>query len=303
MLSLDYRYFYQAATDLSIRQASNNLNINSSAIVRQIQKLEDKLNTKLFLRNSKGLQLTHEGKLIFDHLSLQIEQNITFLDKLKSNQSKQLGTIKISTVETLAVHFLVPIIAKFRSTYSEYSDISIQVISKKPGSILEDLISKRTDFGISFTKEIPRSLKILSHQNFPIGIMCSPQHILANKEEILLNDCLKFPLLFHPGTTFFWTKIQRELGIPASDLNPQLVANSFAFIKNYLMEDNNYISFFTKLGAIKEIHNKQLIYRNVKHKLFLDNKIGIIIAKNMKLNRYTEFFIKLIQDDLETYKQ
>ena len=79
MLSLDYRYFYQAATDLSIRQASNNLNINSSAIVRQIQKLEDKLNTILFLRNSKGLQLTHEGKLIFDHLSLQIEQNITFL--------------------------------------------------------------------------------------------------------------------------------------------------------------------------------------------------------------------------------
>lgn len=300
MLSLDYRYFYQAATDLSIRQASNNLNINSSAIVRQIQKLEDKLNTKLFLRNSKGLQLTHEGKLIFDHLSLQIKQNNTFLDKLKSNQSKQLGTIKISTVETLAVHFLASIIVKFRL---KYPDICIQVISKKPGSILDDLISKRTDFGISFTKEIPRSLKILFHQNFPIGIMCSPQHILANKEEILLNDCLKFPLLFHPGTTFFWTKIQRELGIPASDLNPQLVANSFAFIKNYLMEDNSYISFFTKLGAIKEIHNKQLIYRNVKHKLFLNNKIGIIIAKNIKLNRYTEFFIKLIQDDLETYRQ
>ena len=49
MLSIEYRYFYQSALDSSIRKASQNLNINSSAIVRQIQKLEDRLQTKLFL--------------------------------------------------------------------------------------------------------------------------------------------------------------------------------------------------------------------------------------------------------------
>ena len=52
MLSIEYRYFFQSALDSSIRKASQNLNINSSAIVRQIQKLEDRLQTKLFIRNA-----------------------------------------------------------------------------------------------------------------------------------------------------------------------------------------------------------------------------------------------------------
>ena len=70
MLSIEYRYFYQSALDSSIRKASQNLNINSSAIVRQIQKLEDRLQTKLFIRNARGLELTNEGKLLFDHLKV-----------------------------------------------------------------------------------------------------------------------------------------------------------------------------------------------------------------------------------------
>ena len=62
MFSIEYRYFYQAGVDKSVRKAANSLNINSSAVVRQIHKLEDNLNMKLFDRSSKGLSLTNEGK-------------------------------------------------------------------------------------------------------------------------------------------------------------------------------------------------------------------------------------------------
>ena len=48
MLSIEYRYFYQSALDKSFRKAAENLNINSSAVVRQIHKLEDNLQLKLF---------------------------------------------------------------------------------------------------------------------------------------------------------------------------------------------------------------------------------------------------------------
>jgi Transcriptional regulator len=83
MHSIEYRYFYQSALDLSIRKASNNLNINSSAIVRQVQKLEERLEVKLFIRNSKGLEMTEEGKALFEHLSEQNERNSDFLSDLK----------------------------------------------------------------------------------------------------------------------------------------------------------------------------------------------------------------------------
>ena len=93
------------------------------------------------------------------------------------------------------------------------------------------------------------TLKTLFVCNFPMGILCSPKHLLANKSEILLEDCLKFPLIFHPGTVTFWNSIQREVGEKLYSINPNLISNSFAFIKNYLIEDDNYLTFFTSVGS------------------------------------------------------
>ena len=297
MLSIEYRYFYQSAVDSSIRKASQNLNINSSAIVRQIQKLEDRLETKLFIRNARGLELTSEGKLLFDHLSIQNEVNTNFLSDLKQNKTGTTGEINIATGETFAVQFLSPIISKFRKIYP---DVKIKISSRQPDTIIDNLITNKTDFGISFAKDLPKTLKSLFVCNFPMGILCSANHILANKSEVLLDDCLKFPLIFHPGTVTFWNSIQREIGEKLYSINPNLISNSFAFIKNYLIEDQNYITFFTSVGSVREIQSKQLVFKTVNHKLFLNNKVGIIVSKKSKLNKFTFDFIDLVKKEFET---
>lgn len=296
MLAIEYRYFYQSALDSSIRKASQNLNINSSAIVRQIQKLEDRLQTKLFTRNARGLELTSEGKLLFDHLSIQNEINTNFLSNLKQNKTGTTGEINISTGETFAVQFLSPIISKFRKIYP---DVKIKISSRQPDTIIDNLITKKTDFGISFVKDLPKTLKSLFVCSFPMGLLCSSNHILVNKSEILLDDCLKFPLIFHPGTVTFWNSIQREIGEKLFSINPNLISNSFAFIKNYLLEDENYVTFFTSVGSVREIQSKQLVFKTINHKLFLNNKVGIIVSKNNKLNKFTLDFIDLVKKEFE----
>jgi len=296
MHSIEYRYFYQSALDSSIRKASQTLNINSSAIVRQIQKLEDKLQTKLFIRNARGLDLTNEGKLLFDHLAVQNEINQNFLSDLKQNKSSTKGEINISTGETFAVQFLSPIISKFRK---KYPDVKIKISSRQPEAIIDNLITNKTDFGISFAKNIPKTLKAVYLCNFPMGVLCSPTHLLANKSEILLEDCLKFPLIFHPGTVTFWNSIQREVGEKLFSINPNLISNSFAFIKNYLIDDNNSLTFFTSVGSVKEIESKKLIFKKINHKLFLNNKVGILVSKKNKLNSYTKDFIEYVITEFE----
>ena len=296
MHSIEYRYFYQSALDSSIRKASQTLNINSSAIVRQIQKLEDKLQTKLFIRNARGLDLTNEGKLLFDHLAVQNEINQNFLSDLKQNKSSTKGEINISTGETFAVQFLSPIISKFRK---KYPDVKIKISSRQPEAIIDNLITNKTDFGISFAKNIPKTLKAVYLCNFPMGVLCSPTHLLANKSEILLEDCLKFPLIFHPGTVTFWNSIQREVGEKLFSINPNLISNSFAFIKNYLIDDNNSLTFFTSVGSVKEIESKKLIFKKIKNKLFLNNKVGILVSKKNKLNNYTKDFIEYVITEFE----
>ena len=122
---------------------------------------------------------------------------------------------------------------------------------------------------------------------------------MANKSEILLEDCLKFPLIFHPGTVTFWNSIQREVGEKLFSINPNLISNSFAFIKNYLIDDNNSLTFFTSVGSVKEIESKKLIFKKINHKLFLNNKVGILVSKKNKLNSYTKDFIEYVITEFE----
>ena len=55
------RYFSEVAERGSIRQAAKTLNIASSAVNRQILKLEENLGVQLFERVPGGVQLTHAG--------------------------------------------------------------------------------------------------------------------------------------------------------------------------------------------------------------------------------------------------
>ena len=64
-----------------------------------------------------------------------------------------------------------------------------------------------------------------------MGVLCSSKHILSSKSEINLEDCFKFPLIFHPGTVTFWNSIQRDVGEKLYSINPKSYFKLFFFYK------------------------------------------------------------------------
>ena len=299
MFSIEYKYFHQAAIDKSIRKAAETLCINSSAVVRQIHKLEGNLDIKLFNRSTKGLELTSEGNLLFNYVSEKIENNQIFLKEIKNTKGKISGVINISTGETIAVHFFSEIIKNFSL---EYPDLQFNIVARKPDSIIDDVLTNKSEIGITFTKEIPKSLKIFSQSNYPVGILCSPRHLLSGKDKVFVEDCIKFPLVFHPGTLTVWKKIQRNMGLKPFTPKPKLIANSFALIKNYLIKDENSIAFFTKLGAVNEINQGLLTYKTLENDILINNKIGIVISKNKKLDFVRKKLIDELSKQLTKYE-
>ena len=60
-----YRFFYAVATYKSFSKAAKNLLISQPAISYAIKELEEHLGTKLFIRNTKNVELTEEGENFF----------------------------------------------------------------------------------------------------------------------------------------------------------------------------------------------------------------------------------------------
>lgn len=64
----NYHNFYEVARCGSISKAAQQLFISQPALSKSIKKLEEALNVRLFIRSSKGVILTPEGKLLWEYV-------------------------------------------------------------------------------------------------------------------------------------------------------------------------------------------------------------------------------------------
>ena len=68
-----YRIFYEVANSENITRASQRLNISQPAISKSIKNLESQLGGELFIRTQKGVVLTEEGKIFYNHIKKAID--------------------------------------------------------------------------------------------------------------------------------------------------------------------------------------------------------------------------------------
>lgn len=116
--SLDlYKVFYAVASTGNISHAAKKLFISQPAISKSIGKLEQQLNTKLFLRTSKGVMLTEEGQVLYRYVSEALEALGNGEKELKRLGQLNYGRLKIGVSTTLCKYVLLPYLKNFIDTY------------------------------------------------------------------------------------------------------------------------------------------------------------------------------------------
>lgn len=71
-----YKTFLVVAKSKSLSDASNKMNMEKTAISKNIKQLEDTLGVKLFYRDNKGMQLTSEGEELLEY----VDKGLVFLE-------------------------------------------------------------------------------------------------------------------------------------------------------------------------------------------------------------------------------
>ena len=68
-----YRVFCEVVKYKNISKTAENMYVSQSAITQSIQKLESMLGGKVFYRNKNGVELTEEGKNLYEYIKDSIE--------------------------------------------------------------------------------------------------------------------------------------------------------------------------------------------------------------------------------------
>ena len=140
-----YRIFYTVANTGNISKAAKELYISQPAISKSIQKLEESVGCKLFSRSSRGVVLTDEGKLLYEHVSEAFEALTLGEEKLKRSIELGVGHLKIGVSSTLCKYLLLPYLKEF---IRQNPHISISISCQSTNDTLKLLEDNKIDIGL-----------------------------------------------------------------------------------------------------------------------------------------------------------
>lgn len=113
------RYFVCVADEQNIGRAALRLHISQPPLTRQIQQLEEQLGAQLFRRTSRGVELTHAGRVLYDDA-----RNILALsDRAAERASKAaqglLGRVDVAIFGSGIFGAIPQLLRRFREAYPE----------------------------------------------------------------------------------------------------------------------------------------------------------------------------------------
>ena len=143
-----YKVFKEVAEAGNITAAAQALYISQSAVSQSVKQLESDLQTRLFARNSRGVTLTADGKLLYEYVRSAIGLLETGEAKLSQTRELQMGQLTIGASDTVTSQFLLPYLDSF---HKQYPAIHIQIISGRSHKVLGLLQSGKVDIAFAST--------------------------------------------------------------------------------------------------------------------------------------------------------
>jgi len=186
--------FISIVDEGTISQAAEHLDVTVSAVSRALSRLEKKLNTALFRRTTRRLELTQEGEKYLVRVRSILEELEAAENMLIMNKEVPSGKLRIDAATPFMLHVIAPLIDKYSSAYPQ---IDIELISNEN---LVDLLEQRTDIAVRIGELKDSTLSATPLGLSQIRILASPAYLKKhgtpqNLEELTQHQLLGFSSL------------------------------------------------------------------------------------------------------------
>ncbi|MBN1467929.1 MAG: LysR family transcriptional regulator [Fusobacteriaceae bacterium] len=287
-----YYVFYIVAEYGNISKAAKKLFVSQPAVTKSIKNLEENLGIKLFNRNSKGVLLTEEGKVLYEYVKnayIQIEKGEKIVKQLK-NKSK--GVVRIGISNTLCKYYFMPFLKGF---HEKYPDIKIEITNRVTLETLELLEKGNLDCAIVSKVEGVSS-------NLKFEELLKIQDIFVSKEKPIksvfpLEDLKKFPMLFLEKKNATRKYIDEYLLKNNVDLEIDIEISSMEFLVEFAKIGLGVASVIENF-VIEELEKKEL-YKWEIEPAIEPRFIGLLYNEKTNLSIASQTFIDFMKNKKE----
>jgi DNA-binding transcriptional LysR family regulator len=266
LLPTPLQYFLEVARTGSISEASERLHVATSAISRQIAKLEQDVGAPLFERRPRGMVLSEAGEILAAYArrsSLEAEQ---VLAEVHGVHALSRSTVKIASSEGFARELLPEAITTFRE---KHPGVRFRLNVTGPTAATQQVRDGTVDLAVTYSLAPEKDIKVEYSQQQPIYVLMADDHPLAKRADVDLAELLEFPLALPNEDTTIRQLFDIYVALEGLSFEP-------AFVSNY----SGALQSFTRLrGGVTLIGSL-----TVRRRLKID-RLAIVPIRNAELRR------------------
>jgi DNA-binding transcriptional LysR family regulator len=284
------RGFCYTARFNSMSKAAEKLYLGQPSISLQIKALERELGAQLFKRTGSRLELTYDGKQLFE-LARPLVDGIDRLDEhfASMRESEDRGTVTIATGGSTIQYLLPKVVANFTK---EYPLVDVRLLNVYGKTRLRLLREGSVDFVVGPQIKMPSDLEFSPLVTYAPMLIAPLNHPLAARKRVTLKDIVKFPMILPPETHSTHRLISTVLAEQSLDYDVKLEIGSYDVIKKYV-ELGIGISIVMShcLSGVDQLYTSPL------DRYFPKRTYGVVYGKHNKLPPAPNRFLRMMLED------
>ncbi|BCQ26259.1 LysR family transcriptional regulator [Caballeronia sp. NK8] len=282
------KYFVEVARCGSIRKAAQNLYVASSAVNRQILKLESEMGTELFDRLPNGIRLNAAGERVLQHIRGTLNDFHLMRSELDELKGERKGHVSVVAMDSLFVDFLPATVEDFSDAYPA---VTYSIAAVPPHDVPPRVLSGEYDVGITYITKLPAGLDVVTEVPLPPGVVMASSHPLAKRERVTFDECRHHAFLRLEGRSPIQGVMSNDFPPFWESLQPSVTCNSTTLLKR-LIASGRGISFFSKLAFLDELTRGDVVWRPIDDENINALTVGIIVPSQRALPHVTDEFIE-----------
>lgn len=190
---LQLRCFLAAADEMHFGRAAKSLDMLPASLGRHIKLLEERFETRLFLRTTRSVSLTEAGQAVLEDARVLVAQADRLEERLRGMRRSESPLLKVGAIDSAANGLMPQLLQLMRVHHPE---IEIQLIEQKTIHLLPKVLSGSIDIVFCRPPDI-RDPKIYFQTLFyESAVVALPDdHPLSGRPALSIQDLANAPLI------------------------------------------------------------------------------------------------------------